>query len=296
MAIIYKDINLLTQKSAAAGTEKLPVSDTEYITPDQIAALGIIGDGVTNIVVLTNAEYQALTTKDPNTVYIITDVDPGGGGGGGGGITEIDMNGSAVTVVGGVADLGTVITDISGKADKVSSPTSGNFAALDSNGNLTDSGHKHSDYLTSFTEQDPIFSASAAAGISSSDITNWNGKTSNIGTITSVKMNGSTVASSGEADLGTVITSETSLSKGSTTGNGNAVTDLSVSGHTITLTKGSTFLTSYTETDPVFAASAAHGISSTDISNWNAKQKAITVSSSEPTSADGSNGDIWIVI
>lgn len=32
----YKDINLLTQKSALGGTEKLPVSDTEYITPDQI--------------------------------------------------------------------------------------------------------------------------------------------------------------------------------------------------------------------------------------------------------------------
>ena len=39
--------------------------------------------------------------------------------------------------------------DISGKADKVSSATNGNFAALDANGNLTDSGHKHSDYLTS---------------------------------------------------------------------------------------------------------------------------------------------------
>jgi hypothetical protein len=30
-------------------------------------------------------------------------------------------------------------------------------------------------------------------------------------------------------------------------------------------------LTSYTETDPVFSASAAAGITSTDISNWNAK-------------------------
>ena len=39
--------------------------------------------------------------------------------------------------------------DITGKADKVSNPTNGNFAALDANGNLTDSGHKHSDYLTS---------------------------------------------------------------------------------------------------------------------------------------------------
>lgn len=35
------------------------------------------------------------------------------------------------------------------------------------------------------------------------------------------------------------------LSKGTTTGNGNAVTDISVSGHTVTLTKGSTFLTSH---------------------------------------------------
>ena len=35
------------------------------------------------------------------------------------------------------------------------------------------------------------------------------------------------------------------LSLGTTTGNGNAVTDISVSGHQITLTKGSTFLTSH---------------------------------------------------
>lgn len=35
------------------------------------------------------------------------------------------------------------------KADKVAPATNGNFAGLDSNGNLTDSGHKHSDYLTS---------------------------------------------------------------------------------------------------------------------------------------------------
>lgn len=61
-------------------------------------------------------------------------------------------------------------------------------------------------------------------------------------------MNGTTkTPTSGTVDLGTVITSETSLSKGTTTGNGNAVTDISVSGHTITLTKGSTFLTSETQ-------------------------------------------------
>ena len=39
--------------------------------------------------------------------------------------------------------------DISGKADKVSGATSGNFAGLDSNGNLTDSGNKASDFQVS---------------------------------------------------------------------------------------------------------------------------------------------------
>ena len=37
---------------------------------------------------------------------------------------------------------------ITGKADKVTNATENNFAALDANGNLKDSGHKHSDYLT----------------------------------------------------------------------------------------------------------------------------------------------------
>lgn len=42
--------------------------------------------------------------------------------------------------------------------------------------------------LQSYTETDPVFSASAAAGIKSSDITNWNSKTSNTGTVTSVTL------------------------------------------------------------------------------------------------------------
>ena len=78
-------------------------------------------------------------------------------------------------------------------------------------------------YIKSYTETDPVFSASAAAGISSSDITNWNGKTSNTGTITSVKMNGSTVSSSGEADLGTVITSHATHALNATNGTASAV-------------------------------------------------------------------------
>ena len=36
MTVVYKDINQLSQKASVAGTEKIEVSDTEYITPDQI--------------------------------------------------------------------------------------------------------------------------------------------------------------------------------------------------------------------------------------------------------------------
>lgn len=39
-----------------------------------------------------------------------------------------------------------VKNSLDAKADKVANATSGNFAALDANGNLTDSGHRHGDY------------------------------------------------------------------------------------------------------------------------------------------------------
>lgn len=62
--------------------------------------------------------------------------------------------------------------------------------------------------LQSFTETDPVFSASPAASIKSTDISNWNGKTSNTGTVTGVKINGSTKSpSSGTVDIGNVVTS-----------------------------------------------------------------------------------------
>ena len=59
--------------------------------------------------------------------------------------------------------------DISDKADKVSSATSGNFAALDANGNLTDSGHKHSDYLTRHQDLSNYVQKSQTAGLLKND-------------------------------------------------------------------------------------------------------------------------------
>ena len=70
-------------------------------------------------------------------------------------------------------------------------------------------------------------------------------------------------------------------------GSSDAITGITVNGTTVTVTDGVAaisvpttlsaftndvgYITSYTETDPVFRASAAAGITATDISNWNAK-------------------------
>ena len=95
-----------------------------------------------------------------------------------------------------------------------------------------------------YTETDPVFEASPAHGITSSDITNWNSKTSNVGTVTGVKMNNTTNnPTDGVVDLGTVITQETQLTV-TVGGKGNAVTGITVNNHNITLQKG-TFLTEH---------------------------------------------------
>lgn len=143
---------------------------------------------------------------------------------------------------------------------------------------------------TLITETDPVFSASAASGITSSDITNWNGKTSNTGTVTGVKINGTTNnPTSGVVDLGTVLTSETSLSKGTTTGSGNAVTDISVSGHQITLTKGSTFLTSETSLSKGTASGSGNVVTDISVSNH---QITLTKGATVPVATSADAGKI----
>ena len=60
-------------------------------------------------------------------------------------IEHITVDGTEIT-----PDTGkTVDIDLSGKADKVANATAGNFAGLDANGNLTDSGKKPSDFADS---------------------------------------------------------------------------------------------------------------------------------------------------
>ena len=213
------------------------------------------------------------------------------------------------------------------------------------------------------TETDPVFTASAAHGISSTDITTWNNKSdfsgsytdltnkptipdelkdlsddsthrlvtdtekstwngkqntlvsgTNIKTVnnqsllgsgnisisggeaTDVQVNGSSIVDDGVANLLTN-SAYSSSNKLATMGDvPPEVTESTVSGWGFTkntgtyskpstgipktdlasavqtsLGKADTALQSYTETDPVFGASAAHGITSSDITNWNNK-------------------------
>lgn len=148
------------------------------------------------------------------------------------------------------------------------------------------------------------------------------------GTITSVKMNGSTVASSGEADLGTVLTSHQSIktvNNTTMTGTGNvSVQETLVSGTNIktvnstsllgsgnvavqaTLVSGTNIKTINNESilgSGNLSVSGLPSVSSSDngkvleVSNgaWTAvKPVTIYSGSSAPSSGTGSNGDIYI--
>ena len=61
---------------------------------------------------------------------------------------EVAWDSSEVTAVSVTGEIESVKSDMNGKASKVSGGTTGNFVSLDANGNIQDSGHKHSDYLT----------------------------------------------------------------------------------------------------------------------------------------------------
>ena len=105
------------------------------------------------------------------------------------------------------------------------------------------------------SETDPVFSASPSANILQSNINNWNtaygwGDHSSAGYLTSVGSIGS------HSDVTIATLQDGQLLKYSV---GNARWE----------NWTPNYLTSYTETDPVFSASPAGGITGTNITNWN---------------------------
>jgi hypothetical protein len=122
----------------------------------------------------------------------------------------------------------------------------------------TNNGFARGDHVHNITGS----TITSALGYTPYDSANPNGYTSNAGTVTGVKVNGTTKnPSSGVVDIGTV-------------------------------------LTSYIETDPVFAASAASGISSTDITNWNNKTSNVGtitgVTAGTGLSGGGTSGTVTV--
>lgn len=158
--------------------------------------------------------------------------------------------------------------------------------------------------LTSFTETDPVFSASAAYGINSTDITNWD-KIYGLFTVTSGNSDGdywwvlkipqsglyrytNAPGSSGGlkeiylphsgSSRNTIIVNAAYTSSSNTltlpnkTGTFALTSDIpTIPTNISAFTNDAGYITSYTETDPVFSASAAAGITSSDITNWNNK-------------------------
>ena len=139
------------------------------------------------IVELTQAEYDALTSYDKNTTYVITDASavnlsaytPTSG--------FSTINGNVITdggniVVGEMPYSGGTNIDITGHIISVTGitiPTSN--TAFTNDAGYVNSGEVETQitskgYLTGYTETDPVFQASAASGITEQNITNWNNK------------------------------------------------------------------------------------------------------------------------
>jgi len=110
-------------------------------------------------------------------------------------------------------------------------------------------------YITSYTETDPVFGASAAAAITTTELSNWNaaygwGNHATAGYLTSV------------GDLSTI--DDVAISS---VQNDQLLRYNSTTQQWVNFTPS--YLTSYTETDPVFSSSPAGGITNANITNWN---------------------------
>jgi hypothetical protein len=144
----------------------------------------------------------------------------------------------------------------------VNGPTTGSLtftlanvtsATINGNNIATEGWVSSQGYLTSFSETDPVFTASEAYGITSTDTSNWDtaygwGNHASAGYLTT------------ETDP--VFTASEAYNITSTD-TSNWDTAYSWGNHA-----SAGYLTSFTETDPVFTASEAYNITSTDTSNW----------------------------
>ena len=149
--------------------------------------------------------------------------------------------------------------------------------------------------LDSYTETDPVFVASVARGIKATDTTYWNNKLDRYTETDPVF--GASVARGIKATDTTYWNNkldsytETDPVFGASVARGIKATDT---------TNWNNKLDSYTETDPVFGASAAKGIKGTDTTNWNSKQDQliagtnISIAGNTISATFGSSNDFYL--
>ena len=174
--------------------------------------------------------------------------------------TSAETNTAISNAVSGLASTEYVDNSVSGKAD-----TSAVTAAITAATAATTGWVENQGYLT--TESDPIFTGSPAYGITAQDITNWNSVSGKVDTsaMTAYYTSGETNTAISNATSGLASTTyvDDAVSGKQDT---SAMTAYATTGWV----NEQGFLTAFTETDPVFMASAASGITAQDITNWNA--------------------------
>lgn len=298
MAITHKDINLLTQKATIAGTEKIPVSDTEYVTPSQIASLGG-GGGEENVIETVKVNGTALvpdankavdvpvpvvdselsrTSTDAIQNKVVTFA-----------LFGTDEKTPTSTETGGYMKRDGDKYSVSNYAYKLYSVTEGRVYAFtialgsgyttgtiravvffDSNGDVI----SYSDYSNSSSEFRAFINrlivappGAVTAAVNYQTGYSWAGKLCLVSYATN-------------AYVGSFAQTLTSAEQAQARTNIGAAAASDIPDSLSDLSEDSTHRV----------------VTDTEKSTWNGKQNAITVSSSEPTAQDGSNGDIWIVV
>lgn len=182
------------------GTVTGPVTFGDSISVDEATLGDLIVNGSANFTnnIQANTINGAAVGNSPKFTDTVTTVTTTGSGNA---VTAITASNGALTVTKGTTFL-TSHQDISGKADKATTLSGyGITDAKISNGTIT-LGSNTITPLTSYTETDPVFKASAAAGITSSDITNWNGKQAALVSGTNIKtVNGNSLLGSGNISI-----------------------------------------------------------------------------------------------
>lgn len=155
--------------------------------------LGKQGADYRRITMPSSSGTLALTSQIPSAVTEAT-VSGWGFTKNAGTVTGVKMNGTTKTPSSGVVDIGTVVTDVSGKQDKITSSNKLSASLVSGLATVATSG--------SYND----LSNKPSIPTKTSQLTNDSGFTANKGTVTSVKVNGTTKTpnAAGLVDLGTI--------------------------------------------------------------------------------------------